>query len=61
MLISPHATQQPPRPLWQRPAGKEPASGYKLPASGLLMSDAKLFHHVLSVAQMVLEYLETAL
>jgi hypothetical protein len=25
----------------------------KLPASGLLMSDAKLFHHVLSVAQMV--------
>jgi hypothetical protein len=33
----------------------------KLPASGLLMSDAKLFRHVLSVAQMVLEYLETAL
>jgi hypothetical protein len=27
----------------------------KLPASGLLVSDAKLFHHVLSVAQMVLE------
>jgi len=29
----------------------------KLPASVLLMSNAKLFHHVLGVAQMVLEYL----
>ena len=33
----------------------------KLPSSGLLMSDAKLFHHVLGVAQMVLEYLQTVL
>ena len=42
---------------------KEPGGwmAEKLPASGLLMSNAKLFHYVFSVALMVLEYLQTAL
>ena len=42
----------------------EPVGGPALPffvPSGLLMNDAKVFHHVLGVAQMVLEYLQTAL
>jgi hypothetical protein len=30
-------------------------------ASVLLMSHAKLFHHVFSIAEMVLEYLQTTL
>jgi hypothetical protein len=49
-------------PIRQRPRRSRVAGRLmKLPASGLLMSDAKLFHYVFSVALMILEYLQTAL
>jgi hypothetical protein len=52
------ATTQQPRPIRQRPEGAGVAGRLmKLPTSGLLMSNAKLFHYVFSVALMVLEYL----
>jgi hypothetical protein len=56
MLVSPHAFEMIVQTfaLTTAPADYEGA-GWS--ASGLLMSNAKLFHYVFSVALMVLEYL----